>query len=139
MCILFPRNSKQQKEISMTMKLKILAIMLISLAALVAAGCPQRHSISDLERNPGKYNGKEVTVAGKVKSTFGGGIPGTGIGGGIYEIDDGTGTIWVVAQGSVPNKGAEVAASGTYGNAISWSGRNYGTGISEEHRHYHKR
>jgi len=123
----------------MTRALKIFAITLISLTALVAAGCPERRSISELENRPGKYNGKEVTVVGVVKSTYGGGIPGTGIGGGIYEISDGTGSIWVIANGSVPNKGAEIAVSGTFGNVASWNGRNYGTGISENQRHYRKR
>jgi hypothetical protein len=123
----------------MTRTFRILAITLISLTALIAAGCPERRSISELENRPGKYNGKEVTVVGVVQSTYGGGIPGTGIGGGIYEISDGTGSIWVIAHGSVPNKGAEIAVSGTYGNAASWNGRNYGTGINENQRHYRKR
>jgi hypothetical protein len=123
----------------MTGTLKILAITLISLTVIFAAGCPERRSVANLERNPGKYNGKQVTVVGVVRNTYGGGIPGTPIGGGIYEVDDGTGTIWVIAHGNVPNKGAEVAVSGTYGNAISWSGRNYGTGINQEQIHYHRR
>jgi hypothetical protein len=80
-----------------------------------------------------------VTVAGVVKSAYGGSILGTGIGGGIYEIDDGTGTIWVIAQGSVPNKGSEIAVSGTYGNVVSWNTKNYGNGIQENQRHYRKR
>jgi len=123
----------------MTRTLKILAITLISLTVIFAAGCPERRSVANLERNPGKYNGKQVTVVGVVRNTYGGGIPGTPIGGGIYEVDDGTGTIWVIAHGSVPHKGAEVAVSGTYGNAISWTGRNYGTGINQEQIHYHRR
>ena len=134
-----PAQSKQQKEIAMTRTFKILAVLALSLTALLAAGCPEHRTVSDLERNPGKYNGKEVTVVGVVKSTYGGGLPGTRYGGGIYEIDDGTGSMWVIANGNPPNKGAEVAVSGTFGNAISWSGRNYGTGINEEQRHYHKR
>jgi hypothetical protein len=123
----------------MTRTLKILAVTLVLLIALIAAGCPQHRTIADLERNPGKYNGKPVTVVGVVKNTYGGGLPGTRYGGGIYEIDDGTGTMWVIANGNPPNKGAQIATSGIFGNAISWSGRNYGTGISEEQRHYHKR
>ena len=123
----------------MTRTLKILAISLIAAAALIATGCPQRTTIAELQRNPGRYNGKDVTVAGVVKSSYGGSIPGTGIGGGIYEIDDGTGTMWVIAQGSVPNKGAELATSGMYGNVATWGGKNYGTGIQENERHYKKR
>jgi hypothetical protein len=123
----------------MTRTVKILAILLVTITALLAAGCPERRTIAELERNPGRYNGKDVTVAGVVRSSYGGSIPGTGIGGGIYEIDDGTGTMWVIAQGSVPNKGAEIAVSGTYGNIATWGGKNYGTGIQERERHYRKR
>ena len=123
----------------MNKTIKILAIALIALTALIAAGCPERRTIADIQQNPGKYNGRDVTVVGTVKTVYGGGIPGTPYGGGIYEISDGTGSIWVVAQGSVPNKGAEIAVSGMYGNVASWNGKNYGNGIHVSERHYRKR
>jgi len=137
--VLFPLNFNNEKEIRMKRTFTILTITLISLIVLIAAGCPQRRTIAELQRNPGRYSGKDVTVAGVVKSSYGGSILGTGIGGGIYEIDDGTGTIWVIAQDSVPNKGSEIAVSGTYGNVVSWNTKNYGNGIQENQRHYRKR
>jgi hypothetical protein len=123
----------------MTRTVKIFAVGVIAIVALLAAACPKRTTIAELQRNPGRFNGKDVTIAGVVRSTYGGGIPGTSMGGGIYEIDDGTGTMWVIAQDNPPNKGAEIAVSGTYGNVASWNGRNYGTGIVENERHYRKR
>jgi len=123
----------------MTRTVKIITVGLIAVVALLAAACPKRTTIAELQRNPGRFNGKDVTVAGVVRSTYGGGIPGTPIGGGIYEIDDGTGTMWVIAQGNPRNKGAELAVTGTFGNVASWGGRNYGTGISEDKRHYRRR
>ena len=123
----------------MNRTIKIFAITLISLTALLAAGCPQRQTIAELQKNPGRYNGKDVTIAGVVKTSYGGSIPGTGIGGGIYEIDDGTGTMWVISESGPPSKGAELAVSGMYGNVATWNGRNYGTGIRESERHYKKR
>ena len=62
------------------------------------------------------------------------------MGGGIYEVDDGTGSIWVLAdERGVHAKGTEIAVSGTFGSAVSWNGRNYGVGVHERNRHYVKR
>ena len=107
---------------------------------LFATGCPQRTSIADINRNPGKYQDKEVVVAGVVKDSYGVSIPGTNLGGGAYKIDDGTGSIWIlVTDGNVPQRGAEVGVKGTLSNGVSWKGRNYGLGIHEEDRRYKKK
>ena len=96
--------------------------------------------IADIERDPGRYQNKDVVVAGVVKDSYGLSIPGTRIGGGAYQIDDGTGTIWVlVTEGNVPAKGAQVGVKGRVGSGVSWKGRNYGLGIYEKDRRYPKR
>jgi hypothetical protein len=119
---------------------RILTLIAMTAAVVFAAGCPERRSIADIEANPSRYDGKKVTVAGVVRDSYGLSIPGTNIGGGAYKIDDGTGTIWVlVTEGSVPNKGAEIAVEGRVGNGVSWKGRNYGLGIYEDKRHYRHR
>ena len=106
---------------------------------LFATGCPERTSIADIERNPSKYQNKEVVVTGVVRDSYGIGIPGTRLGGGAYKIDDGTGSIWVlVTDGNVPSKGAEVGVKGTVGSGVNWKGRNYGLGIYEQDRRYKK-
>ena len=108
--------------------------------ALFATGCPQRTSIADINGNPGKYQDKEVVVAGVVKDSYGVSIPGTNLGGGAYKIDDGTGSIWIlVTDGNVPQRGAEVGVKGTLSSGVSWKGRNYGLGIHEEDRRYKKK
>src|SRR5688572_23813935 len=113
---------------------------IVMAAALLAAGCPDRVSIADIERNPGKYQNKEVAVAGTVKDSYGVSIPGTNIGGGAYKIDDGTGSIWViVSEGSVPAKGTEMGVSGRVGTGVNWKGRNYGLGMYEKDRKYKRR
>ena len=62
------------------------------------------------------------------------------MGGGAYKIDDGTGSIWViVADGSVPQKGAEIGVKGVIGTGVNWKGRNYGLGMYEKDRRYRKR
>ncbi|MFN2502312.1 MAG: hypothetical protein ABR530_09905, partial [Pyrinomonadaceae bacterium] len=101
--------------------------VILAAAALFATGCPERRSIGDIEANPGKYQNKEVAIAGVVKDSYGLSIPGTGIGGGAYKIDDGTGSIWVVVtEGGVPSKGAEIGIKGVVGSGVNWKGRNYG-------------
>lgn len=106
---------------------------------LFAAGCPERTTIADIEANPSKYLDKEVAVAGVVKDSYGVSIPLTQIRGGIYKVDDGTGSIWVVTESTVPNKGAEVGVRGRIGNGVNWNGRNYGLGMYEKDRKFRKR
>jgi DNA/RNA endonuclease YhcR with UshA esterase domain len=116
-----------------------LAVML-GTGILLLAGCPDRKSIADIQADPGRYQNKDVVVAGTVKDSYGLSIPGTGIGGGAYQIDDGTGTIWVlVTEGSVPAKGAQVGVKGRVGSGVNWKGRNYGLGIYEKDRRYPRR
>jgi hypothetical protein len=119
---------------------KLLVLCLTLGVALLAAGCPTRRTVAEIERNPGRYNNKDVTIVGVVRNSYGVSLPGTRMRGGIYEVDDGTGTIWVVTdERSVPNKGAEIAVSGTVGSGISWGGKNYGLGLHEKHRHFGRR
>lgn len=113
---------------------------IIATAALLTAGCPDRKSIADIQADPGRYQNKEVAIAGRVTDSYGLSIPGTGIGGGAYQINDGTGSIWVlVTDGAVPAKGAEVGVKGRVGSGVNWKGRNYGLGIYEKDRRYRKR
>jgi hypothetical protein len=115
-------------------------LVVVALAGIFATGCPERRTIAEIERNPGRYQDKEVVIAGVVRDSYGVSIPGTNIGGGAYKIDDGTGSIWVVVtDGSVPSKGAEVGIKGVVGNGINWKGRNYGLGLWEKDRKYRKR
>lgn len=117
----------------------LLAITVAGLA-FFATGCPERRSIADIERDPGRYQNKEVVVAGRVTDSYGLGIPGTNIGGGAYKVDDGTGSIWVlVTDGNVPSRGAEVGVKGRVGSGVNWKGKNYGLGIYEKERKYGKR
>jgi hypothetical protein len=69
-------------------------------------GC-ERTKISDINNDPGRFTGKDVTVAGEVVNSMG------ALNQGAFEIDDGTGRIWVVSSGfGVPRTGAKVAVTG---------------------------
>ncbi|HCA59955.1 MAG TPA: hypothetical protein DEP46_18475, partial [Blastocatellia bacterium] len=71
--------------------------------------------------------------------SYGVNIPGTPIRGGAYKIDDGTGTLWVITEDVVPNKGAEIGVKGRIGSGVSWQGRNFGLGMLEKDRRFRKR
>ena len=107
--------------------------------ALFAAGCPERTSVADIEANPGKFQNKEVAIAGTVRDSYGVNIPGTPIRGGAYKIDDGTGSIWIFTEDAVPTRGAQVGVRGRIGTGVNWKGRNYGLGMYEKDRRFRKR
>ena len=111
----------------------------IAVAGLFATGCPERKSIADIERNPGKYQNKEVAIAGTVRDSYGISIPGTNIGGGAYKVDDGTGSIWIITEGNVPSKGTQIGVKGTIATGVNYRGRNYGLGMREKDRRYKKK
>lgn len=112
------------------------AILLTLLIAVVAfaAACPERKSIADIEANPSKYLNKSVAVAGTVQDAYGVNIPFTNVRGGVFKVSDGTGSILVFTQNSVPSKGTQIGVKGKVQNGINWNGRNYGLGIIEEDR-----
>src|SRR3712207_2234476 len=108
-------------------KLFILPVLLASLLALTA--CPSRTSISKLKADPDRYMDKEVGIVGRVTDSYG--VPFVG---GAYELDDGTGKIWVVTQQSVPSRGARVGVKGRVYSGATFRGRNFGTALKEEDR-----
>jgi len=118
---------------------KSILSMLAIFIAVFAAACPERTSIADIETNPSKYQNKEVAIAGTVKDSYGISIPGTPLRGGAYKIDDGTGSMWILTEDSVPTKGAQIGVKGLVGSGLNWKGKNYGLGMYEKDRRFKKR
>lgn len=118
---------------------KLIVLGLILFIGIFAAACPERTSIADIQANPSKYQDKTVAVAGVVKDSYGLNIPGTQVRGGIYKVDDGTGSIWVVTNDAVPGKGSEIGVEGRIGSGVNWNGKNYGLGMYEKQRKFRKR
>ena len=55
------------------------------------------------------------------------------LGAGGYQVDDGSGKIYVLSTGSgVPSKGSRVLVSGTVINGATVMGKSYGTAIREQ-------
>ena len=120
------------------MKLGTKAILLsvILLAGILLTACPKRTSIADIEANPSKFYDKEVAIAGTVQNSYGVSIPVINQQGGIYKIDDGTGSIWVMTQRSVPGKGAQLGVKGKIQNGVNYNGKNYGLVLMEDDRKF---
>ena len=92
----------------------------LALAMLCLVGCPTHESIADINRDPGRFAGKEITINGQASDSFG------GMGTGVFQVDDGTGRIWVLSQFGIPGNGSKVAVTGRVEQGISVGGRNFG-------------
>jgi len=80
--------------------------------------CSRTIRIKDLLDQPQEYKGKTVQVKGTVTQSVG------LLGAGAYEIDDGTGKIYVVASGQgVPRTGVKTKAEGRFEPVFSVLGR----------------
>ena len=73
---------------------------------LFMPGCEQK-TIKHILADPQRYANHEVAVAGKVVRSY------SLLNHGAYEVDDGTGTLWVIAKTGVPHEGARVGVKGT--------------------------
>jgi hypothetical protein len=98
----------------------IVISVLVVLSTILLVGCPPRTTIAEINRDPGKYQGKEITVAGTVSDAFG------ALGSGVFQIDDGTGKLWVFTQSyGVPGSGAKVSVTGRLQQGFSFGGRSF--------------
>jgi hypothetical protein len=119
-----------QSEGSNSMKKRSIFLgSFIAVLALALTGCPERRRISDISADPGRYMDKEVTVIGRVTRSYGAGPVG------IYEVDDGTGRIWIATERyGVPSKDTYVGVTGRITPTVTWGGHTYGTGMRETKR-----
>ena len=97
-------------------------------AAFLLTACPNRQTISKINADPGRYMNKDVAIAGTVTDSYG--VLGTG----AYELDDGTGRMWVVSRRGVPSRGSKVGAKGRVHSGFSFGGRSFGTVLEESDR-----
>ena len=107
--------------------LYLLPVLLTAVLGLTA--CPSQTSIGKITADPDRYMDKEVAVVGRVTDSYG--VP---LVGGAYEIDDGTGKMWVVTQRGTPSRGSRVGVKGRVYTGAVFRGRNFGTALREEDR-----
>ncbi len=107
---------------------RIFRYTVLFLMALSLAAC-ERTKIGDITADPGRFMDKEVSIAGEVTQSIG------AFGKGIYQIDDGTGKLWVLSGSrGVPSKGAKVGVKGRIEQAVTFLGTNYATVLQEAGR-----
>src|SRR5688572_18209873 len=99
------RKDTEETQMLSRRKLFLLPALLVAMAALTA--CPSQTNIGKITADPDRYMDKEVGVVGRVTDSYG--VPFVG---GAYELDDGTGKMWVVTQRGVPSKGSRVGVKG---------------------------
>ena len=113
----------------MTPKKIVYFIAALTMAFALAA-C-ERVKIGDINSDPGRFLNKEVAVAGTVTQSIG------ALGQGVYQVDDGTGRLWVWAKGrGVPSKGAKIGVKGHVTQSVTFLGVNYGTVLQESDRRH---
>lgn len=110
-----------------TWRLGILTAAFALTAAL--AGCEQT-KISDINKNPGKFAGNEVTIAGTVTSTVASSNPGT------FEVDDGSGRLWILSSSyGVPAQGTKIAVTGLVESGVNLGSSSLVTTLQETKRY----
>jgi hypothetical protein len=89
----------------------------------------ERQKIGEITADPGRFKDKDVNVAGEVVQSFG------VLGRGVYEIDDGTGKLWVISENrGVPSRGAKVGVKGRVTPTVTFMGKNFATALFERDR-----
>jgi hypothetical protein len=118
----------------MTARLSRVASLIVSLAVIgVTVGCGfalRNPAIAELRENPGRYQNHSVSIDGYVTTSWG--VPLVPFR--MYKVDDGTGEVTVVSQGSrIPTRGAHVRVKGRVDELGVIGGQPLGLHLREEH------
>src|SRR3954469_21656176 len=98
------------------------SLVALVLAAGLAGGCATTRHIADIKQYPGRFDHRTVSIEGTVTQSFGGPLVPVS----YYKVDDGTGEIMVLANGSAPRTGARVRVKGRVGEFASFGSRSFG-------------
>jgi len=104
---------------------------ILVLAALVLAGCAPT-TIGRIMADPSKYQNRTVRVSGTVTNSVG------LLGKGGYQIEDGTGRIYVVSGTGVPSRGSRVTVTGRVSPGAELLGTSVGVAIREQRHSVHQ-
>ena len=89
----------------MNRRMRAGALALAAGLGLLGAGCTHM-TVNRLMAEPARYHNREVALKGDVVKSLG------VLGHGVYQLDDGTGTIWVYSTHGMPRQGARVKVWG---------------------------
>ena len=93
-----------------------LAVLFLPSLALMSACATTSTSLNEVMKDPGRYRGRDVSVAGMV--TYSGSLAGRG----LYRIGDGEDELWVASKSGVPRKGTCVTVTGRISDAYDVRG-----------------
>jgi hypothetical protein len=113
----------------MNTRTKYLYLLLLGGALFLAACEPVK--ISQIKADPAKYQSKTVAIRGTVVNSVG------VLSRGGYEVDDGSGRIYVITSHGVPSSGAMVTVEGTVFSGATVLGQALGVAIRETKHSVH--
>ena len=76
---------------------------------LISFQCASTMRIGEIRNAPDQFHNKKVTISGTVDETIT--LPILGVG--VYQLNDGTGKIWIKPKERIPEKGKHVVVTGT--------------------------
>jgi hypothetical protein len=107
------------------MRRRLLGVIAFAGVVLLSACGSVR--IARIKADPGQFRNRTVTVNGTVTNAIG--VLGTG----GYEVDDGTGKLYVVSSTGVPARGTRVKVTGNVISGVNIMGKTVGTALREQH------
>ncbi len=117
------------------MKTTLSRLLTIAALAVIVQGCAlslRSPDIADLQRHPGRYTDRTVSVSGVVTSSWG--VPLVPFR--FYKVDDGTGQVTVLSQSTrMPATGERVRVKGKVQDVAVLGGRAVGLHIREDSLH----
>jgi hypothetical protein len=113
-------------------RLVVIAAVLLGAAVLLTGCKDDRTRISSILGNPDGFVDREVLIGGTVTKTYAADLVITEAG--AYQVDDGTGRIWVIATSGVPREGETVALKGTVAGGLKIGGESLGAILRETDR-----
>jgi len=110
---------------------RMLCAGLLAVGTLILAACPGRVAINKIKIDPGRFVGRDVTIAGRVTNSFG------AMGSGVFEVDDGTGSMWVFSDHyGIPGSDARLAVTGRIEEGFTFGGRHFVVVLRETERRH---
>jgi hypothetical protein len=99
---------------------------LAAAAMLLLSGCAGAVKIGRINADPSRYRNQMVRVSGTVVNSVG------ALGTGGYQVEDGTGSIFVISRKGVPSRGSRVTVTGKVFPGAEVLGQPVGTAIREQ-------
>jgi hypothetical protein len=112
------------------MSLRSSTTWFLATSAVLLTGCGTVR-IGRILDEPTHYRNRTVRVDGRVDGSFG------ALATGVYRVNDGTGTIYVLSNSGVPRSGTSVTVKGRVQSGITVGSHSYGTAIREQGHRVH--